>query len=533
MYEQEQKEKVKTGVSSEPSKDSGRRIGEEVLFSARDITKSFGGTQALKGVELEVHPGEIVGLVGENGAGKSTLLKIIIGAQPQSSGTMTFHGSPYTPKTPMDANRVGVGMVFQEQSLIVTLNVAQNIFFGHEKEFKQHGVINWGKMRKAAVDVMAAVDISDINPNKKVSDLNFATRQMIEIAKVMNVTKQSGAEHCLILLDEPTSVLNEAEVENLYRQMRKIADQGHAIIFVSHHLNEILEITDRIYVYKDGVSVGSLDTKDATESRLYEMMVGRGTTTEYYHLDRQTKPGEEVLLEARDLGLHGVFKHVSFQLHKGEVLGLCGVVGSGTEEVCEVLCGDEKPSFGQILVRGEEVSFRSPKQALDKGILMIPKERLFEGIVSVLSVEDNIALSNTHVLARGPVVSAKAVREQAERWIRDLRIKTSGPKALLMSLSGGNQQKVVFSRSLASGADILLLNHPTRGVDVGAKEEIYALIRDMTEQGKAVIVLGDTLDECIGLCSRLIFMRDGLITGEVDAGADIKPSQVDVVSFMM
>ncbi|HWS42318.1 MAG TPA: ATP-binding cassette domain-containing protein, partial [Pseudoflavonifractor sp.] len=218
---------------------------------------------------------------------------------------------------------------------------------------------------------------------------------------------------------------------------------------------------------------------------------------------------------------------------KGEVLGLCGVVGSGVEEVCEVLCGDEKPSFGSISIKGRTVSFSAPKQALKEGLLMIPKERLFEGIVSTLPVEENIALSNAHKLARGPVVSASAVRRQAEHWIKTLRIKTRGPKELLMQLSGGNQQKVVFSRALASGADVVILNHPTRGVDVGAKEEIYSLIRDMTAEGKAVIVLGDTLDECIGLSSRILVMKDGLLTGEFQAPADNKPSQVDVVSLMM
>ncbi|MEG1857707.1 MAG: sugar ABC transporter ATP-binding protein, partial [Pseudoflavonifractor sp.] len=382
----------------------------ELLFSARDITKVFAGTRALKGVKLDVHPGEIVGLVGENGAGKSTLLKIVIGAQPQTDGTLMLHGKPFSPKTPMDANHAGVGMVFQEQSLIINLNVAQNIFFGHEKEFKKAGIINWAKMNKEAAEVLAAVDITNISPTKKVCDLNFATRQMIEIAKVMNITKQSGAEHCLILLDEPTSVLNEAETQNLFKQMKKITAQGHAVIFVSHRLNEILEITDRIYVYKDGTSVGDLDTAEASEARLYELMVGKSTTTEYYHLDRQTVPTDDVMLEAKDLGLHGIFKHVDLTLHKGEVLGLCGVVGSGTEDVCEVLAGDEKPSFGSIAIKGKQTVFGSPKVALDDGILMIPKERLFEGIVATLPVEENIALSNAQALSKGPIVSAKAVR---------------------------------------------------------------------------------------------------------------------------
>ncbi len=293
---------------------------KKLLFSARDITKSFSGTQALKGVELDVHEGEIVGLVGENGAGKSTLLKIIIGAQPQTSGGMVMHGKEYAPRNPMDANREGIGMVFQEQSLIVNLNVAQNIFFGHEKAFRKNGFINWKNMNAAAAEVLADVDVTDINPKKKVSDLNFATRQMVEIAKVMNVTKTEDGRKCLILLDEPTSVLNEGEVQNLFKQMRKIASRGHAVVFVSHRLDEILEVTDHIYVYKDGTSVGHLPTSEANEAKLYEMMVGRTTTTEYYHLDKQLSPSDEVVLEVKDLGLKGVFKHVDFQLHKGRNL---------------------------------------------------------------------------------------------------------------------------------------------------------------------------------------------------------------------
>ncbi len=432
----------------------------------------------------------------------------------------------------MDANKAGVGMVFQEQSLIVTLNVAQNIFFGHEKDFRKAGVINWAKMNRAAAEVLAAVDITNISPTKKVSDLNFATRQMVEIAKVMNVTKQSGSEHCLILLDEPTSVLNEAEVENLYKQMRKIAAQGHAVIFVSHHLNEILEVTDRIYVYKDGTSVGSLDTRDADDAKLYEMMVGQSTTTEYYHLDRQTAPQDDVLLEAKDLGLHGIFKHVNFQLHRGEVLGLCGVVGSGAEEVCEVLCGDEKPSFGEIAVRGRAVRFRSPKQALREGILMIPKERLFEGIVSTLSVEDNIALSNAKQMAKGPLFRARRCAGRPSTGLASCGSRPRAPGAAAPALRRQPAEGGILPGP-GQRCGHPAAQPPTRGVDVGAKEEIYALIRDMTDEGKAVIVLGDTTDECIGLCSRLLVMKDGLVTGEFDAPADHKPSQVDVVSLMM
>lgn len=507
---------------------------QEVLFSAKGITKSFSGNFALKGVDLEVHPGEIVGLVGENGAGKSTLLKIIIGAQPQTDGTMTMHGKSYQPKNPMDGNREGIGMVFQEQSLIVNLNVAQNIFFGHEKNYRSKaGFINWGRLNKAAEEVLHECDIANLPVKKKVIDLNFATRQMVEIAKVVNVARRDDGKQCLILLDEPTSVLNEEEVQTLFKQMRKLASKGHGVVFVSHRLDEVLSITDRIYVYKDGSSVASLPTREASEVKLYELMVGRDSSNEYYQLHTQIKPEPEVVLETRNLGKFGCFKNVSFQLHKGEILGFCGVVGSGIEDICSVICGDESPSAGKIFLHGKEVSFSSPANARKDSILMIPKERLAEGIVGILSVEENIALSNLERMRVGPFVQASRIRKQALSWINTLKIKTPGPKTLIMSLSGGNQQKVVFSRALASESDIIILNHPTRGVDVGAREEIYTLIRQIVARGKSVILLGDTLDECIGMSSRIIVMKDGLITAEFDASVGHKPSQVDVVSHMM
>jgi ribose transport system ATP-binding protein len=506
---------------------------KKVLFSAKDISKSFHGTQALKGVDLEVREGEVVGLIGENGAGKSTLLKIIIGVQPPSSGEMTMHGKPYAPKTPMDANKQGIGMVFQEQSLITNLTVGQNIFFGYEKEFRNVLYINWRKMYEAAKKALDNVGAEGISPRKKVLDYNFATRQMIEIAKVVNVSLKSGNEHCLILLDEPTSLLNEDEVQGLFTEIKKLTALGHSVIFVSHRLDEVLEITDKIYVYKDGMNVGEVETKNADERKLYEMMVGRSTTTEYYKIDQQREPEDEVVLECEDLGLKGVFKHVSFKLHKGEILGIAGVVGSGKEAICSVLCGDDVATSGKYYLKGKPVRFKSPSEALKHKVLMVPKERLVEGIVSTLSVAENICMSQIKKPTAGPLISNKKVKQQTGQWIDKLRIKTSGCEELLIQLSGGNQQKVVFSRALASECDVLILNHPTRGVDVGAKEDIYSLIREMVNQGKSVILLGDTLDECISMSNRVLVMKDGLITGELDSPSNNKLKQVDIVTFMM
>lgn len=509
-------------------------MDKKLLFSAKNITKSFYGTQALKGVDLDVYEGEVVGLIGENGAGKSTLLKIIIGVQPQTSGEMSMHGKPYAPADPMDANKEGIGMVFQEQSLIVNLTVGQNLFFGHEKEFRRRGFINWNKMYEASRKVLSDVGCDYINPRRKVIDLNFATRQMVEIAKVVNLTRSGRDDRkCLILLDEPTSVLSEQEVQNLFAEIRKLTAKGHSVIFVSHRLDEVLEISDRVYVYKDGSKAGNMEIADATEEKLYAAMVGHDTTTEYYHLGEQQEAEDEVVLETRDMGLSGSFKHCSLKLHKGEILGIAGVVGSGKEDICSVLCGDEKPTSGELYIKGEPVKFASPAKALARGVLMIPKERLEEGIVRGLSVQDNIALSNNDLLSEHGIVRKSRVQAQADQWIRELAIKTSGREAELISLSGGNQQKVVFARALASEADIIILNHPTRGVDVGAKEEIYELIRKFVARGKSVILLGDTLDECIGMSNRIIVMKDGLITGEFQADAGEKPSKVALVSCMM
>jgi ribose transport system ATP-binding protein len=506
---------------------------DQLLFEAKNIKKSFHGTQALKGVDFDIKKGEVVGLIGENGAGKSTLLKIIIGVEAPTAGEMFIEGESFLPKTPMDANEKGIGMVFQEQSLITNLSVGQNIFFGYEKDFRKFFFVNWNKMYEESQKALDNVGALGISPRKKVLDYNFATRQLVEIAKVVNVSIRSGAENCLILLDEPTSLLNEDEVKALFVEVRKLTAMGHSIIFVSHRLDEVLELTDRIFVYKDGMGAGVVDTDDADERKLYEMMVGRSTTTEYYKIDQQREPEDEVVIECKDLGLSGVFKHVDFTLRKGEVLGIAGVVGSGKEDICSVLCGDDVATSGEYYLKGKKVNFTSPNQALKHNILMVPKERLVEGIVSTLSIAENIAMSQLKKPSVGPFVSSKKVKEQAKVWIDKLRVKTKGYQELVLQLSGGNQQKVVFARALASECDVLILNHPTRGVDVGAKEDLYTLVREMTNEGKSVILLGDTLDECIGLSNRVLVMKDGLITGELDSPATNKLKQVDVVSLMM
>ena len=511
----------------------GTAMERTLLFSASNISKAFGGTQALEDVSLELFSGEIVGLIGENGAGKSTLLKIIQGVQPPDSGTMALRGNRFAPQNPKESGNAGISMVFQEQSLITNLTVGQNIFFAREKEFRKFGIVQWGKLYKETEAVLKSLGLDYINPRKRVIELDFADRQMVEIAKAINNSRTNPEEKSLILLDEPTSVLNEKECSQLFEEIRKLKADGNAVVFISHRLDEVLKISDRICIFKNGKKVGDMANKNVDETNLYEMMVGKESSAEYYHIDKQIVPEDEVVLGLKGLGLFGSFKNISFDLKKGEVFGICGVAGSGIEDICACVCGNKKPTSGTISVFGKQAKLDSPAKALKYGILSVPKWRNEEGIMGMLSISDNITMSNFEKIRSGPLLSPAKQKEQANEWVGKLDIKCPNASVAVQQLSGGNVQKVVFARVLASGAKIIVLNHPTRGVDVGAKEEIYSLIRDITKSGISVIILGDTIEECIGMSNRIMVMKDGYMTKMVDACPENKPEQSEIIRHMV
>jgi ribose transport system ATP-binding protein len=506
---------------------------KELVFQTKNINKFYPGTKALQDVSLDVYKGEILGLVGENGAGKSTLFKIINGVEQATSGEMIMRGMPFEPKNPKEANELGIGMVFQEQSIITNLTVGQNIFFGKEKQFSKLGFLNWRKMYKSAAKILANIDVNDIPPEKKAGDLDFAKRQMVEIAKVLNTAQSAVHENCIILLDEPTSVLGDDGVRQLYHEMRKLKEEGNAVIFVSHRLNEILEVTDRIYVFKDGRNVGEMVTKDADENKIYEMMVGKAGSGEYYKTHKQTIPKSNTILSVSGLGKKGSFRDVSFDLHEGEILAIAGVVGSGKEDLCSVIMGDDKPDMGSIAINGKKTTFSSPYSALRNGIICVPKERREQGILGILPIYENICISCLDKVSSKGFISKEKEVKLSEDWVNKLNIKCSCADEEIEALSGGNAQKVVFSRALCADTKVLVLDHPTRGVDVGAKEEIYEIIREATAMGMGILLLGDTLAECIGMSNRILTMKDGLVTGEFDASIDKKPEEVDIVKLMM
>jgi len=502
----------------------------DYLLEVRNVSKSFPGVKALDNVNMYVKPNEIVGLVGENGAGKSTLLKILIGAYQPDEGQVLIRGEGVHIRSVKEAEENGLAMVFQEQSLLPNLSVRENIFLANEEKFIRFGVINWKRMDQEARRQLAKVDL-DIDPATYTSDLSFATRQMVELARAISLEDRTNHQP-IIILDEPTTVLEKAEKELLFERVNALKDRA-SIIFVSHHLNEILELTDRVYVFKDGKNVAERQTSETNVAELHRLMVGREIKGEYYRQSQQIEPETDFVLRVNNLHKSGKFTEISFDLHKGEIIGIAGVLGSGREEVCRTIAGVDRPDSGTIQINGTLLHLGSPSAAIEAGIGYVPQDRGGEGLVLYLSLGPNITLPDLSPVLRSGLINLGAERKLAEHWIERMKIKTPGTEALCLNLSGGNQQKVVVSKWLATKVKVFVLDHPTRGIDVGAKEEVYELIRDLATQGIAFLLIADTLEETIGLSNIILTMKDGKITRRIEAPPDHKPSPLEVIEGMM
>ncbi|MFO1038598.1 MAG: sugar ABC transporter ATP-binding protein [Geminicoccaceae bacterium] len=502
----------------------------ETVLSLEHVDKRFGQVQALKDVSIDIARGEVVGLVGENGAGKSTLMKILSGVYQADSGTIRHDGKPVVLRSPVDAAKAGIGMVHQEQSLLPNISVAENIFLGQEAPFLSGGVIRWNDMWAAARQQLAKVRL-DIDPRTRTESLSFADRQMVELAKVLRLEEEIEG-HLVIFLDEPTSVLERAEIDILFARVRELRSRA-SFVFVSHRLDEILELSDRVYVMKDGIVVADMPAAEATTHHLHELMVGRTRDAGYYRETRQRAPKPEVVLAAEGLGVSGAYRDVSFRLHAGEVLGVAGVIGSGRETLSRTLGGLAPYDSGRIEVFGKPAALRTATEAVALGIGYVPQERRVEGLVMPMTMAANISLPSLDRLAKWGVILGGAEGERARHWVQRLSIRPPNPSLPCANLSGGNQQKVVLAKWIQAGARIMILDHPTRGLDVGAKEEVYELVRDVTEQGVAVLLTADTLEETIGLAHNIIVMRDGAVTGRFEAPAGGKPDQLALIEHMV
>lgn len=500
------------------------------VLEVRNVSKSFPGVKALDNVSFHINKGEVVGLIGENGAGKSSLLKVLNGIYQPDEGKVLVDGREIAIASPRHAFDSGIAMVFQEQSILPTLTVAENIFLGREEEFLRFGLISKARMNAAAAEELKKVHLKT-HPAMRCADLSFADRQMIEIAKALSLDSRIKTD-VTILLDEPTSVLEQKEIELLFRIIGDLKQRA-SIVFISHRLEEVLEISDRVYVMRDGQIVQELAAKDATVKELHQHMVGRQLHHEYYREARQATPSAKAVLECVDLNRDGAFSNISFELHEGEVLGIAGVIGSGREDLARCLAGHTSPDGGKLLVDGTAVHFGAAYDATAKGVGLVPSERKVEGLVAPFSVAENMTLAALPKFVSGGIIRFSSEKAVAADWVSRLKIKTPSTATSAGSLSGGNQQKVVLAKWRIAGVRVLILDHPTRGIDVGSKEDVYELVRDMTAEGLAVILLGDTLDEVIGLSNRILVMRDGEITARFEAPPGGKPTQVELVRHMV
>jgi ribose transport system ATP-binding protein len=476
------------------------------LLHAAGITKQFPGTLALDNVQLDLQPGEIHAVVGENGAGKSTLMKILAGVSTADSGEIYFEERRVAPASPREALMMGIATVYQELSLVLPLTVAENIFPGRlPTDFL--GMVRYGELFQQAGEILDRLNVT-IDPHIQVQMLSIANQQLVEIAKAISLNCK------VLILDEPTSALTDHEADNLLAFLRRLADDGVGVLYISHKLKEVFTVADRVTVLRDGKYVGTRPVADVTTDEIIRMMVGRELG------DMYPEKSEDIgapLLEVRDARRLGSDVSNSFQLRRGEVLGFAGLIGSGRSELARAIFGAEPPIAGQIILNGEPVKITSPKQAIELGLGYLPEDRKSAGLFLEMSIKLNIESTVPREVSVSGVVSGAKERALAEQYIRELDISTPSIEQEIRRLSGGNQQKVLVSKWLAIKPKILIVDEPTRGIDVGAKKEIHFLLRTLAENGVGVIMISSELPEVLGMSDRILVMHDGAIVGEVHA----------------
>jgi inositol transport system ATP-binding protein len=475
------------------------------IVSLQGITKRFGGILAVNKVDLDIYPGEVLGLVGENGAGKSTLMRVLAGFFSDYEGQILIDKRPARVDTPRAARSLGIALVHQELSLVPELSVAENIFLGREFSSQVPGLINRRTAEIESTKILSKVEVG-ISPRMKVRKLSIAKQQLVEIAKGVSM------ESKVLILDEPTSSLTAPEIRDLFKIIRKLKEQGTAIVYISHKLAEVFEIADQITVLRDGNKVETKLTKEWDEARLVKAMVGR-VLSNFFSNNHVYDP-QVVALEVDQLNRAPFFKNVSFKVYKGEVLGIYGLIGAGRTELAESIVGLTPIDSGRIKVAGNPVRIRSAREAIANSIALVPEDRRSLGLISAFDVRRNLTLGILPRLSRMGFVKQKEEYEIANENVTSLEIRISSLKASIGSLSGGNQQKVVLGKWLNANPHVLILDDPTRGIDVGAKAEIRALIDRLAAEGRAIILISSELPEIIGMSDRILVMCMGEIVGE-------------------
>lgn len=489
----------------------------EILLNMKGISKAFPGVQALSKVDLELRSGEVHALLGENGAGKSTLMKILTGIYQKDEGTIVYQGKEIEVPDTRTAQNLGISIIHQELNLAPDLTVAQNIFIGREPKKVLNLFLDEKELNEQTQKLFNRLNIN-LDPRERIGNLTVAKQQMVEIAKALSFDSK------VLIMDEPTAALTDSEIESLFTMIRKLRNDGVGIIYISHRMEELKKITDRVSIMRDGTYVGTVSTQEATIDQIIAMMVGRQI---YQNQKPEIKDiSTEKVLEVKSLNRGSVIKNVSFELRKGEILGFAGLMGAGRTEVARAIFGADKFDSGEIIIRGQKVSIKSPTDAVQHGIGYLSEDRKQYGLMLEMDVKANVAIASMKDFLNVGFMNGSKINHQAMEMVESLKIKTPSVNQLVKNLSGGNQQKVVIGKWLTRDSDILIFDEPTRGIDIGAKDEIYKLLNSLATQGKSIIMISSELPEILRMSHRVIVMCEGRITGELKNDENISQESI-------
>lgn len=497
---------------------------EKILLRCEGIYKSFGATKALQNVDLQVNRGEVRGLIGENGSGKSTISSIIAGVQPYDMGKMVFRGKEFKPVDMLEAQQTGISMIVQETGTIPNISVMANIFVGKEGRFKTGPVLNLKKMKKEAQKILDEIGAPDIKAEDSIMKYNFENRKLVEIARALYDKPD------LLIVDETTTALPQRGREVLYQIMKKQAAEGKAVLFISHDMEELMENCNAITVLRDGGLVATLSSEEMSVEKMRSLMIGREISDDYYRNDWDGSFEEDVVLDIQHVSCGALIEDISFQLHKGEILGIGGLSDCGMHDLGKAMFGAMKLLTGKVIYKDGTI-IKDPKKAIEKKIAYVSKNRDTESLILSDTIANNIALPSIPILEKNMFIAPGKEAVLADEQIDNMKIKCEDREQLTGQLSGGNKQKVVFAKWLGNQSDILILDCPTRGIDIGVKAAMYQLMYRLKKEGKSIIMISEEMPELIGLSDRILVIKDGKLSGELHREANLK--EQDVIQYMI
>ena len=497
----------------------------EVILKADHIYKEFGATKAVTDVSVELCAGEVMGLIGENGSGKSTLSNMIGGVFPPTQGKLFLHGQPYAPTSPLDAKRHGIDILAQEEGSISGITVAENVFLGEEGKLSKLGFVNMKKIIAQTRRILDENGLREVDPLAMAYEYSFETRKMIEVARAV------AADPGILIVDETTTALSQKGRERIYEIIKERKAKGRSVVFISHDLDEVMSVCDKVTILRDGHYIATLTKDEITLEKMRSLMIGRTLSGDYYRGDNTCSYDEAVALRVENISYGNYAKDVSFELHKGEILGIGGLTECGMHEVCKLIVGAIKPESGRVTKVEGNVHITSPSIAVANKIAYIPKDRDQESLFQDTSIEDNIVAASLSKVEKGCYISPRKERKLADAMAAKMSVKMGGIKQYVSSLSGGNKQKVAIAKWLANDSEIIIMDCPTRGIDIGVKANIYRLMETLKSEGKAILLVSEEMEELMGMSDRIIVMKDGAVTGQFERSVNLTP--YDIVEAMI